>query len=103
MWAAISCPLLSAALRPPGERRPMPPGHDVVHGGGRERGGAGGREEGRLDPVAAEQLDQPPDADPAAELTLGELLRRLGPHAAPQAAGGKRGGGGGGRGGAGGL
>ena len=31
---------------------------------------AAGREDRRLDAVAVEQLDQPPDADPAAELAL---------------------------------
>src|ERR1700761_5612536 len=35
------------------------------------------REDRRLDVMAVEQLDQAPDADPAAELALGELLRRL--------------------------
>jgi hypothetical protein len=34
--------------------------------------------------VAVEQLDQAPDADPPAELALGELHRRLVQHAAQQ-------------------
>ena len=35
------------------------------------------REDGRLDAMRVEQLDQPPDADAAAELALGKLHRRL--------------------------
>jgi hypothetical protein len=34
--------------------------------------------------MAVEQLDEAPDADPAAELALGELHRRLVQHAAQQ-------------------
>ncbi len=34
-------------------------------------------EERRLDAMRVEQLDQPPDADPAAELALGKLHRRF--------------------------
>ena len=45
---------------------------------------AAGREDRGLDVVAVEQLDQPPDADAAAELALGELHRRLVEQAAQQ-------------------
>jgi len=45
---------------------------------------AAGREDRRLDGVAVEQLDQPPDADPPAELALGELHGRLVQHAPEQ-------------------
>src|SRR5258707_7489586 len=45
---------------------------------------ATGGEDRRLDIMAVEQLDEAPDADPAAELALGELHRRLVQHAAQQ-------------------
>ena len=68
MWSAISWPLFAAA------RSEL----------GIELADAAGREDRRLDVVAVEQLDQAPDADPAAELALGELLRRLVQQAAQQ-------------------
>ncbi len=55
-----------------------------AQGVGVELADAARREDGRLDPVAVEQLDQPPDADPATELALGELRRRLVHQAAQQ-------------------
>src|SRR5208283_323413 len=42
------------------------------------------REDRRLDPVRVEQFDQPPNADPAAELALCQLHRRLVQQAAQQ-------------------
>ena len=42
-----------------------------------ELANAAHREDGRLDAVLVEQLDQAPDADTASELALGELHRRL--------------------------
>ena len=42
------------------------------------------REDGGLDGVGVEQLDQAPDADPAAELALRQLQRRLVQEAAQQ-------------------
>ncbi len=49
-----------------------------------EFGDAAGGEDRRLDVVGIKQLDQPPDADAAAEFTLGKLLRRFVHQAAEQ-------------------
>ena len=68
MWSAISWPLSDAAFT----RARI------------ELADAAGREDRGLDVVAVEQLDQPPDADTAAELALGELHRRLVEQAAQQ-------------------